>query len=255
MKEKIKDYIVGNYSEEFFNQIWSDKNTEESLNLTVGSGKKVWFKCPKGVHEDEERQICNAVMRGFKCRQCSIIEQHLDQFHDLTGQKFDKWTVVEKDKENSKRMGVTYWFCDCDCGTKHTSVSAASLVKGTSRSCGCNRHENSGERNKKWKGGVTSEVTKQRNSRKYAKWRNTVFQRDDYTCQCCGQRGGKLNAHHIENFADNEDLRFDVNNGITLCEQCHSFRHAGSFHNIYGSQHNNRQQLEEYLRNNKLKSA
>ena len=255
MKEKIKDYIVGNYSEEFFNQIWSDKNTKESVNLTIGSKKKVWFKCSKGVHEDEERQINNAIRRGLKCRQCSIIEQHLDQFHDLTGQKFDKWTVIEKDEENSKRVGITYWFCDCDCGTKHVSVPACNLIKGTSKSCGCNRHENSGERNNKWKGGITSEVTKQRNSTKYAKWRNSVFQRDDYICQCCGQRGGKLNAHHIENFADNEDLRFDVDNGITLCEKCHSFRYVGSFHNIYGTQHNTKEQLEEYLKNYKLKLA
>ena len=255
MKEKIKDYIVGNYSEEFFNQIWSDKNTEESLNLTIGSKKKVWFKCPKGVHEDEERQINNAVRRGLKCRLCSIIEQHLDQLHDLTGQKFGKWTVVEKDNEHSKQSGITYWFCDCDCGTKHVSVSACTLVKGSTLSCGCNRFDNCGERNGNWKGGVTSEVMKERNSRKYVRWRNSVFQRDDYTCQCCGQRGGKLNAHHKENFADNEDLRFDIDNGITLCEKCHSFKYEGSFHNIYGTHNNTTEQLEEYLRVNKIKTA
>ena len=255
MKEKIKDYIVGNYSEEFFNQIWSDKNSNDALKLTAGSGKKVWFKCPKGIHEDEKRQICNAVMRGFKCRQCSIIEQHLEQLHDLTGQRFGKWIVVERDIENSKQTGNTYWFCDCDCGNKHISVSACTLVRGVTLSCGCKRHENSGERNVNWKGGITPETMKQRNSTEYAKWRDTVFQRDDYTCQCCGQRGDKLNAHHIENFADNEDLRFDVDNGITLCEKCHSFRYPGSFHYVYGSQHNNGEQLEEYLKQHKLKSA
>ena len=55
----------------------------------------------------------------------------------------------------------------------------------------------------------------------YKKWRETIFIRDAYTCQECGQVGGKLNVDHIKSFARFPELRFDINNGRTLCVDCH----------------------------------
>ena len=78
-----------------------------------------------------------------------------------------------------------------------------------------------GENNPNWKGGLTPLNKKIRASLEYKKWRTHVFQRDDYTCQSCGIRGGKLQADHELPFALFTDLRFEVLNGRTLCEQCH----------------------------------
>lgn len=72
-----------------------------------------------------------------------------------------------------------------------------------------------------WKGGITDENHRLRESSKYHQWRNEVFARDKYTCQKCGQTGGVLNAHHIKPFSIYPDLRFDIGNGITLCKKCH----------------------------------
>ena len=59
----------------------------------------------------------------------------------------------------------------------------------------------------------------------YKNWRKSVFARDDYTCQICGKRGVRLNAHHIKSYAYFPNLRFSVDNGITLCEECHKSVH------------------------------
>lgn len=64
-----------------------------------------------------------------------------------------------------------------------------------------------------------------RYTKEYSEWRTSVFERDDYTCQRCGKRGGKLNAHHIERYRDCIERRTDVSNGVTLCEDCHRLIH------------------------------
>lgn len=67
--------------------------------------------------------------------------------------------------------------------------------------------------------------TETRYNADYCDWRKSVYERDNYTCQKCGQRGGNLNAHHIKPYIDYPDLRLDLDNGITLCEDCHKEEH------------------------------
>ena len=69
------------------------------------------------------------------------------------------------------------------------------------------------------------DVRQIRNCQEYREWRTAVFERDGYTCQNCGQKGGKLNAHHMKPFALYPELRLDVDNGITLCKECHAMAH------------------------------
>jgi 5-methylcytosine-specific restriction endonuclease McrA len=66
-----------------------------------------------------------------------------------------------------------------------------------------------------------SENQRIRRSEEYREWRRCVFERDDYRCVRCGQRGGMLNAHHVKPFSAHPELRFDVANGETLCLTCH----------------------------------
>lgn len=78
-----------------------------------------------------------------------------------------------------------------------------------------------GKNNPNWKNGISTETNCIRTSKRYEDWKDTVFKRDDYTCQLCGIRGGDLNAHHILSFKGFPKYRLEVDNGITYCVECH----------------------------------
>lgn len=78
-----------------------------------------------------------------------------------------------------------------------------------------------GSKGSNWQGGKTKKNLIIRTSLKYKLWRERIFKRDEWTCVNCGEVGGKLNAHHIKGFSKYPKLRFDIDNGITLCKECH----------------------------------
>lgn len=136
------------------------------------------------------------------------------------------------------------------CNNNHIFPSSLDNLKNKKRKGTCpicsfeKYHIGKGHWN--WKGGITSGVMKLRNSIEYKNWRKEIFKRDDYRCQCCNERGGKLHGHHILNFSDHSDLMFDINNGITLCKRCHY-----KFHKKYKKHDNTREQLDEFIKTQK----
>lgn len=99
-----------------------------------------------------------------------------------------------------------------------------------------------GQNHPLWKGGITPENHKIRTSIEFELWRQSVFSRDNWTCQKYGIKGGKLHAHHIQNFAQYPELRFAIDNGTTLSEKAHK-----EFHKKYGIKNNTKEQLVEFL--------
>lgn len=104
-----------------------------------------------------------------------------------------------------------------------------------------------------FQGFSTTEQHIARNNYKYKDWKQQVFKRDNYTCQCCGKRGGDLNAHHLYNFSEYVSLRYDVDNGITFCKECHLINYPESFHSTYGEHNNTPEQVYEFIENHKRK--
>ena len=79
-----------------------------------------------------------------------------------------------------------------------------------------------GENHWNYQGGITKINFKIRNSLEYKLWRESVFKRDNFTCIWCGNnKSGNLNADHIKPFALYPELRFAIDNGRTLCVECH----------------------------------
>jgi hypothetical protein len=78
-----------------------------------------------------------------------------------------------------------------------------------------------GENHPNWKGVITPINEKIRKSNEYKEWREKVYERDNYTCIFCGYRGNKLSVDHIKPFSLFPELRLDISNGRTLCQECH----------------------------------
>ena len=102
----------------------------------------------------------------------------------------------------------------------------------------------SGENHWNWQGGKTNIRILMENQIKYRQWRSDVFTRDNFTCQKCHSKGKKgkriiLNVHHIKyvsiiiqeyNIKSIDDILnceelWNINNGITLCKDCHKKYH------------------------------
>lgn len=101
-----------------------------------------------------------------------------------------------------------------------------------------------GKNHPMWKGGITPIHNKIRNSIEMKLFTQAVFARDGYICQKTGIKSNKLTAHHILNFSSHPELRFAIDNGITLSLESHK-----EFHKKYGKTNNTLEQLEEFLKN------
>jgi hypothetical protein len=130
------------------------------------------------------------------------------------------------------------------CPNGHTSKASFDSInnRGHGRCKQCATEATSGENNYNWKGGIRKNDEVMRVSFEYKKWRTTVFIRDNRTCRCCGVINKNIVAHHLDSWNLADDKRFDVDNGITLCEDCHKL-----FHMIYKYGNNTKEQFEEFL--------
>lgn len=107
------------------------------------------------------------------------------------------------------RIGAKYIkkFCSLTCRNKNYKKRDYSHLKG--------------ENSHFYIHGNCSQNEKDRKSAKYKEWRLNVFKRDNFQCVICSKKGGLLNADHILSFAHYPELRFNINNGRTLCYECH----------------------------------
>ena len=140
------------------------------------------------------------------------------------------------------RKTIKHYCIESDCNTK---IHYSNWLYGNKRCGSCAK---SGKNHSQWKNGTTSLRSLIHSMREYYNWRTQIFKRDNYICQECGQESiGNIEAHHITSFAellsefladydqfspieDKETLTrlamkwqpfWDIDNGKTLCEDCH----------------------------------
>jgi hypothetical protein len=130
----------------------------------------------------------------------------------------------------------------CKCPNGHETSIEFRHFQNNVRCRECYLENTKGENNPNWNPLKTDEERlHDRVYEEYRQWRDSIYKRDNYTCQCCGL-GNKVNAHHLNGYHWAIDERTTVENGITLCESCHD-----DFHNAYGHSNNTKEQFEEYM--------
>ena len=209
--------------------------------LKPNSHKKITIICPECGRSFKRYFKVLRKSGCFLCQKCAIKDK-LSTTLEIGMQK-NRLTVVRK----SQKAGYSIFKCDCG---NEKEILNRSFLSGKTRSCGCLKRENMkkiavhfmGAQHGNWRGGITGERQNRMAKADYEKWRISVYERDGYICQKCGQRGGKLNAHHIFNYANNKDKIIDLTNGCTLCQECHAL-----FHKIYGRNNNTQAQLDAFL--------
>lgn len=196
--------------------------------LSKNSTHKVEVQCPlcKEVRTTYYRSTLKA---GHTiCQPCSV--RKAKEVPLNVGEKCGRLTILGIGEKGG------YSKVKCDCGNV-VEKDNWNVETGKTRSCGCLRAENmkrvgvypTDKDHWNWKGGIASERERAMQSKEYKDWRKEVFERGNHTCQICGQVGYKLNAHHLDNYAEFPEVRTELTNGTTLCEGCHN-----SFHSIYG---------------------
>lgn len=88
-----------------------------------------------------------------------------------------------------------------------------------------NHADVNGERNPGWRGGTSQNYHPLTRTVEWRQWARMVRLRDDYTCRTCGLRKTRMDAHHLVSAMDFPERRFDLENGITLCQSCHAKEH------------------------------
>jgi len=63
-----------------------------------------------------------------------------------------------------------------------------------------------------------------REGEKYNTWRRAILSREGYKCVLC-ESTVRIEAHHIIQWVDDERLRFNVRNGVSICFDCHDENH------------------------------
>ena len=225
MKENHKGMLGHKHSEE-------TKQKMSETHIRIGNKPPSWLG---KKHTKETRKKMSEIQK--------LISDNPKKIKQLIERNKQPWSEERRRKqgENKKR----YW-------NSLTEEKKKELIKKTSiKNIGKKRTDEQrmnislslrGEKSSFYIDGRTSKNQKIRASSQFAEWRNKVFERDNWTCQKTKIKGNYLEAHHIQNFSEYIELRFTVENGITLSEEEHQ-----KFHNKYGFKNNTKEQLIEFL--------
>jgi len=219
----------------------------EDAKKRIGSSIKNWIKTnghPKGMKGKKHTEKSKEKIRKWKPTAEQIEKMcHKKEKHPLWKGDYIVVNCAYCNNLISCRPGKIKKYCNYNClgGSKKKDKKTCKVCNKVLSRNDCNycsiciKNQFIGSNSPNWKGGTVKLNRLVRLSEKYKKWRSKIYQRDLYTCQNCKKTGGRLEVHHIKSLSlilkeyeiktkqqayKNKEI-FDLNNGITLCKNCH----------------------------------
>lgn len=236
----VKGYIYTKMGDEFLVKV---------SDLKDGSSVKVKVKCDYcGIEKTipYKRYLENLNnekhLNNYCCKKCIHkfqVEHTIDEIKDIMS-KYNYEVLSDEYMNYKSKIKIK-----CDKG--HIYETTYGCIHQGCKCPECFKlYGNRGEENPNYNPNLTEEQRQANISRhtdlNYRRWFKSVFRRDNYTCQCCGKHGTRINAHHLDGYDWCEEKRLDIDNGVTLCEECHK-----EFHHLYSYGNNTKEQFEEFI--------
>ena len=229
LTEVHKDVVINNYEKE--NSI---RNIAKELNISVTPIKKIlrdnninskrnrWFYYPKKFDKSKEWLYQKYIVEkktSYEIGSELKLSQPLIHFwikkYGLKRKRIIKDLTREKIRQTLKSK--------FEGGELVAYFTGKKMPQHIIEACRTANKLKKGDKHWNWKGGITKERVKLWFSEEYKLWRKQVFERDNYVCQDCGNKGRlNLEAHHKKRWIHYPELRFEVDNGLTLCKECHN---------------------------------
>ena len=235
-------------NQQFIQELKKNNPNIQTLEEYKGARYKIKVKCL--ICDNEWSVVPYSLLAGCGCEECALANRRKSH------EKFvEEMKVINP---NIKILGQ-YIKSDiaikCKCLICDNEWETVPHILLGNHGCPQCRNEQSrqrflGENNPKWNVNLTDEEREQNNmDTKRKQWAKEVKEKDNYTCQCCGSRkSGTLRSHHLYSYDKYISLRYVVENGVCLCEDCHK-----EFHHIYGYGNNTKEQFEEFINNKDLR--
>jgi len=204
-----KFYKGINYSKKIFEEkakYCFRKCKDESLK-----GKPVFDNTGKKLSESHKRKIGSSLKSSYENGERRIIYEGLTH-------KFENGHIPwNKDKKGIRLSPKTEFKKGTIPWNKNKKGSEPWNKGKIFEKIRADKHWNwQGGKPKKNNHGLTYEE-----QRKYNDWRKAVYKRDNWNCQECGKHGGVLHADHMKSWVAYPELRYELDNGRTLCPPCH----------------------------------
>ena len=238
IKNKIKETCLNKYGVE--NPIQNTEIKEKAQNTILDKyGVKNVFEL-----DSVQKNIKKSYIEKYGVSYNPNINRHKNRISFLEVKEFIENNDCELLSDESDYINTkTKLKIRCKCG-EIFYTSYIEFKHDDKRQCNkCGISLKSGENHPKYNPNLSyDERIRDRKLPEYVSWRSSVYERDGYTCQICGDNtGGNLVAHHLSSWNIDVENRFNLDNGICLCDNCHN-----EFHRAYGFGDNTKEQFIEF---------